>query len=142
MKRDTQSLLKRRERLNERNSLTEDDIQKIFKDRKYEAINCFDWTELICNETAFCILEEVKKQLQTKTKEESENDTIEGNQCHGSKDKNMVLLGQARIIDGQNQILKQINDLAKTIQELKDREMEKNSGIMDGLDQIAKKIRT
>ena len=44
-----------------------------------------------------------------------------------------MLLGQTRILDGQNQIL-------KTMQEFKERGMEENSTIMDGLDRIQKEI--
>ena len=64
LKKDTQTLLKRREKLNERDSLTPDDIKKIFQDKKHEAIDCFNWTELICKEIAFPILHEIKKQVQ------------------------------------------------------------------------------
>ena len=40
-----------------------DDIKKIFKDQGMEAVAAFNWTDLVSNEVAFCILEEIKNQL-------------------------------------------------------------------------------
>ena len=63
MKKDIQSLLRRRESLSVRESLSQHDVKTIFKNKGLEAIELFNWTNLVSNEVAFWILEETKHQL-------------------------------------------------------------------------------
>ena len=84
MKKDIQSLLRRRESLNQRHSLSVDDIKKIFKDQGIEAVAAFNWTDLISNEVAFWILGEIKNQLKiTFYFKRIENNDVRTNQNDG-----------------------------------------------------------
>ena len=130
MKRDIQTLLKRRETLNQRDSLTAEDIRKIFKEKKTEAISAFDWTELVHNKVAFQIVEELKKQLAevngAKTAPQPSNKPQ--NQAPQDKDTKKIMDNLTWIMDGINQLTTEMSTLGKSIPEQRQTEASPEEG--------------
>ena len=115
MKKDIQSLLRRRESLNQRDSLSMDDIKKIFKDQGIEAIAAFNWTDLVSNEVAFWILEEIKNQLKVRNEpKQSTTASIDQNPSI-LKELRIMMLGQSQMMDNINQFTQKLNNTEKTM---------------------------
>ena len=129
MRKDVQTLLKRRDTLNQREALTIEDIKKICKTKN--AINAFDWTAMVNDAKAFNILEEIKQQLeegfkikqQTKERNEGEGSNASDNQqgdVSREKDPRKIMMGQARILSALNQITVEMGVLQNYVQEIKE----------------------
>ena len=114
MKKDIQSLLKRRETLSVRESLSQHDVKTIFKHKGMEAIGLFNWTNLVSNEVAFWILEEIKHQLKVRNEPKQSTTTIDQNPAI-SKDLRAMLLGQSQMMDNINQFTQKMNNMEKTM---------------------------
>ena len=115
MKKDIQSLLRRRESLNQRDSLSMDDIKKIFKDQGIEAVAAFNWTDLVYNEAAFWILEEIKNQLKERNEpKQSTSASIDQNPST-LKELRIMMLGQGKMMDNFYQFDLKMNNMEKTM---------------------------
>ena len=114
MKKDIQSLLRRRESLSVRESLSQHDVKTIFKHKGMEAIGLFNWTNLVSNEVAFWILEEIKHQLKVRNEPKQSTTTIDQNPAF-SKDLRTMLLGQSKMMDNINQFTQKLNNIEKTM---------------------------
>ena len=111
MKKDIQSLLKRRETLAARDSLSIEDVKWIFKHQGMEAIASFNWTNLVSNEVAFWILEEIKYQLKVRNQpKQSTTTNIDQNPAISK-----MLLGQSQMMDNINQFIQKMNNIEKTM---------------------------
>ena len=111
MKKDIQSLLKRRESLSIRESLSQHDVKTIFKHKGMEAIGLFNWTNLVSNEVAFWILEEIKHQLKERNEPKQSTTATDPNTAI-SKDLRTLLLNQTKMMD---QFAKKLNNIEKTM---------------------------
>ena len=95
-----------------------DDIKKIFKDQGIEAIAAFNWTDLVSNEVAFWILEEIKNQLKVKNKpKQSTTASIDQNPSI-LKELKIMMLGQTKMMDNFNQFTQKMNNMEKTMSTL------------------------
>ena len=111
MKKDIQSLLRRRESLSVGESLSQHDVETIFKHKGMEAIGLFNWTNLVSNEVAFWILEETKHQLKERNEPKQSTTATDPNTAI-SKDLRTLLLNQTKMMD---QFAKKLNNIEKTM---------------------------
>ena len=60
--------MRRREALKNRDItgglLSQEDVKRIFKQRKNDAILAFDWTQIVTNQTGLIVIEELKNNVQ------------------------------------------------------------------------------
>ena len=93
-----------------------DDIKKIFKDQGIEAVAAFNWTDLVSNEVALWILEEIKNQLKGRNEHKKQSTTASVDQNPSIlKELKIIMFGQSKMMDNFNQLTQKGNKMEKTM---------------------------